>query len=89
MYSAIRGLDCVTDIRAMSHLAASSALLRPVLLASWDGEQRGFRGRRDLDCSAPRVWWLRTPLRRKAEVQGTRLRKPRRRGRARSGTAEE
>ena len=35
-------------------------------------EQRQFRGQRDLDYSAPRVRWLRTPLRGKAKAQGTR-----------------
>ena len=55
-------------------------LLRPVLLAGWDGEQRGFRGQRDLDCSAPRVRWLCTPLRRKAEAQGSRPSKPEKKG---------
>ena len=55
-------------------------LLRLVLLAGRDGEQRWFGGWRDLDCSAPRVRWLRTPLRGKAEVQGTRLSKPEKKG---------
>ena len=55
-------------------------VLRLVLLASRDGEQRGFRGQRDLDCSAPRVRWLRTLLRGKAEAQGTRLSKPEKKG---------
>ena len=54
----------------------SVVMLRPVLLAGRDGEQRGFGGRRDLDCSAPRVWWLCTPLRGKAEAQGSRPSKP-------------
>ena len=39
-------------------------------------EQRMFGGQRDLDYSALRVWWLRTPLRGKAEAQGTRPSKP-------------
>ena len=52
------------------------SVLQPVLLAGWETEQRGFRGRRDLDCSAPRVWWLRTPLRGKAEAQGSRPSRP-------------
>ena len=55
-------------------------LLRPVLLAGRDREQRGFGGRRDLDCSAPRVWWLCTPLRGKAEAQGSRPSKPEKKG---------
>ena len=55
-------------------------LLRPVLLAGQDGEQRGFGGQRDLDYSIPRVRWLRTLLRRKAEAQGTRLSKPEKKG---------
>ena len=42
--------------------------------------RRGFGGRRDLDCSAPRVWWLRTPLRGKAEAQGSRPSKPEKKG---------
>ena len=47
----------------------------------WSGtEQRMFRGQRDLDYSAPRVWWLRTPLHGKAEVQGTRPSKPEKKG---------
>ena len=55
-------------------------LLRLVLLAGRDGEQRGFGGRRDLDCRVPRVRWLRTPLRGKAEAQGTRPSKPEKKG---------
>ena len=55
-------------------------LLRPVLLAGRDGEQRWFGGRRNLDCSAPRVWWLHTPLCGKAEAQGTRPSKPEKKG---------
>ena len=55
-------------------------LLRLVLLAGRDREQRWFRGRRDLDCSAPRVRWLRTPLCGKAKAQGTRLSKPEKKG---------
>ena len=55
-------------------------LLRPVLLAGRDGEQGWFRGRRDLDCSAPRVRWLRTPLHGKAEAQGSRPSKPKKKG---------
>ena len=55
-------------------------LLRPVLLASRDREQRWFGGRRDLDCSAPRVRWLHTPLRGKAEAQGSRPSKPEKKG---------
>ena len=55
-------------------------VLRPVLLAGRDGEQRWFGCRRDLDYSVPRVRWLCTPLRRKAEVQGTRLSKPEKKG---------
>ena len=39
-------------------------------------EQRWFGGQEDLDYSSLRVQWLRTPLRRKAEVQGARLSKP-------------
>ena len=55
-------------------------LLRLVLLAGRDGEQRWFGGQRDLDCSAPRVRWLCTPLRGKAEAQGSRLSKPEEKG---------
>ena len=55
-------------------------LLRPVLLAGREMEQRGFRGRRDRDCSAPRVRWLCTPLRGKAEAQGTRPSRPEKKG---------
>ena len=55
-------------------------VLRLVLLAGWNGEQRGFGGRRDLDCGAPRVRWLRTPLRGKAKAQGTRPSKPEKKG---------
>ena len=55
-------------------------LLRPVFLAGQDGEQRGFGGRRDLDCSEPRVRWLRTPLHGKAEAQGSRPSKPEKKG---------
>ena len=55
-------------------------MLQPVLLAGQDGEQRWFGGRRDLDCSAPRVQWLRTPLCGKAEAQGSRPSKPEKKG---------
>ena len=55
-------------------------LLRPVLLTGRDKEQRWFGGRRDLDYSAPRVRWLRTPLRGEAEAQGTRPSKPEKKG---------
>ena len=43
-------------------------------------EQRWFEGWRDLDYSALRVQWLCTLLCRKAEVQGTRLSKPEKKG---------
>ena len=43
-------------------------------------EQRQFGGQRDLDYSVLRVQWLRTPLHRKAEAQGTRLSKPEKKG---------
>ena len=43
-------------------------------------EQRRFGGWRDLDYSTPRVRWLRTPLHGKAEVQGPRLSKPKKKG---------
>ena len=39
-----------------------------------------FGGQRDLDCSAPRVQWLHTPLRGKAEVQGKRPSRPEKKG---------
>ena len=55
-------------------------VLRPVLLAGRETEQRQFRGQRDLEYSAPRVWWLRTPLRGKAKVQGARPSKPEKKG---------
>ena len=55
-------------------------MLRPVLLAGQDGEQRRFGGRGDLDYSAPRVRWLRTLLHGKAEAQGTRPSKPEKKG---------
>ena len=45
-------------------------VLQPVLLAGQETEQRRFGGQRDLDYSAPRVRWLRTPLRGKAKAQG-------------------
>ena len=53
--------------------------MRP-LLASRETEQRRFGGRRDLDYSAPRVQWLRTLLRGKAEAQGARPSKPEKKG---------
>ena len=53
----------------------TETMLRLVLLAGWDREQRWFGGRRDLDYSALRVQWLCTPLRGKAKVQGSRLSK--------------
>ena len=56
------------------------SLLRPVLLASWEMEQRQFGGLRDLDYSVPRVRWLCTPLHGKAEVQGSRPSKPEKKG---------
>ena len=43
-------------------------------------EQRWFGGWRDLDYSAPRVQWLHTLLRRKAEAQGARPSKPKKKG---------
>ena len=55
-------------------------VLRPVFLAGRDREQRTFGGQEDLDYSAPRVRWLRTPLRRKAKAQGTRLSRPEKKG---------
>ena len=76
-------LGSVSDVcnnRREAVLQVPEWVLRPVLLAGRDGEQRGFGGRRDLDCSAPRVRWLRTPLRGKAKAQGTRPRKPEKKG---------
>ena len=58
----------------------SGGVLRLVLLAGWETEQRWFGGWRDLDCSTPRVQWLRTPLRGKAKSQGTRPSKPEEKG---------
>ena len=55
-------------------------VLRPVLLAGWDGEQRMFGGRGDLDYSAPRVQWLCTLLHGKAKAQGTRPSKSEKKG---------
>ena len=55
-------------------------LLQPVLLAGRETEQRRYGGQRDLDYSAPRVWWLCTLLHGKAEVQGTRPSKPEKKG---------
>ena len=55
-------------------------MLRPVLLAGRETEQRRFGGRGDLDYSAPRVRWLRTPLRGKAKAQGSRPSKPEKKG---------
>ena len=43
-------------------------------------EQRWFGGRGDLDYNAPRVWWLHTPLHRKAKAQGARLSKTEKKG---------
>ena len=43
-------------------------------------KQRWFGGQRDLDYSAPRVWWLHTQLHGKAKVQGARLSKPEKKG---------
>ena len=56
------------------------SVLRPVLLTGQDGEQRWFRGQEDLDCSTPRVQWLCTLLRGKAEAQGTRPSRPEKKG---------
>ena len=64
-------------------------LLRPVLLAGQDGKQRWFGGRRDLDYSVPRVRWLRTPLRGKAEAQRTRPSKPEKKGTRPIGNSRE
>ena len=50
--------------------ALFKGVLQLVLLAGREAEQRWFGGRRDLDYSAPRVWWLCTLLCRKAEAQG-------------------
>ena len=62
-------VDCGADV-----------LLQLVLLAGRETEQRWFGGRRDLDYSALRVRWLHTPLRGKAEAQGTRPSKPEKKG---------
>ena len=43
-------------------------------------EQRWFGGWRDLDYSTPRVWWLHTPLCRKAKAQGAKLIRPEKKG---------
>ena len=76
------GIGDVIRARKNLHRSESEAglVLRPVLLAGRDREQRWFGGRKDLDCSTPRVRWLRTPLRGKAEAQGTRLSKPKKKG---------
>ena len=66
--------------RALVPWLLLTKVLRPVLLAGWDGEQRWFGGRRDLDYSAPRVQWLCTPLRGKSKAQGTRPSKPEKKG---------
>ena len=55
-------------------------VLQPVLLAGREMEQRRFGGQRDLDYSALRVQWLRTPLHGKADTQGTRPSKPEKKG---------
>ena len=65
---------------AFHGLHDTALLLRPVLLTGREMEQRRFGGRRDLDYSAPRVQWLRTPLHGKAEAQGTRPSKPEKKG---------
>ena len=70
----------MTPYRRVKMTQWNALLLRPVLLAGRDGEQRWFGGWRNLDCSAPRVWWLRTPLRGKAEAQGSRPSKPEKKG---------
>ena len=67
-------------IKASDGTVLRKIMLRPVLLAGRDGEQRVFGGRRDLDCSTPRVRWLRTPLHGKAEAQGSRPSKPEKKG---------
>ena len=56
------------------------SVLQLVLLTGQDGEQRWFGGQEDLDCSTPRVQWLCTLLRGKAEVQGTRPSRPEKKG---------
>ena len=48
-----------------------------------------FGGRRDLDCSALRVQWLCTPLRGKAEAQGSRPSKPEKKGTRLIGNSRE
>ena len=45
-----------------------------------DRTEGRFGGWRDLDYSAPRVWWLHTPLHGKAKAQGTRPSKPEKKG---------
>ena len=67
----------------------SDPVLRPVLLASQEMEQRTFGGRRDLDYSAPRVQWLRTPLCGKAEAQGTRPSRSEKKGTCPIGNSRE
>ena len=69
---------CTSELPLLPSLP--NPMLQPVLLAGRDGEQRWFRGQRDLDYSALRVQWLRTPLCRKAEAQGTRPSKPEKKG---------
>ena len=47
----------------------------------WSGDRtENVQRSEDLDCSAPRVQWLRTPLRGKAEAQGSKPSKPEKKG---------
>ena len=47
----------------------------------WSGDRtENVRRSEDVDCSAPRVWWLRTLLCGKAKAQGTRPSKPEKKG---------
>ena len=47
----------ITGQRHASPNCNIQSVLQPVLLTGRDREQRRFEGRRDLDYSAPRVWW--------------------------------
>ena len=55
-------------------------MLQPVLLAGWGQNRERFGSRKDLDCSTPRVRWLRTLLHGKAKAQGTRTSNPEKKG---------
>ena len=70
-------------------LGHGDCVLRLVLLASRGQNREWFGGRKDLDCSALRVWWLCTLLFGKTKAQRTRPSKPEKKGMRPIGNSRE